>query len=81
MFEDCYEKAEIILRRATQGRENLLGCDHKTTFESAQLLGRALYHHIWYTEAEMTMRRALVWMEKRRALGLIRKRRDTTYWG
>ncbi|KAJ5692033.1 Tetratricopeptide-like helical [Penicillium macrosclerotiorum] len=69
--QDQYKEAEPLFRQALEGREKVLGLDHKDTLFSIYWLGRCLYQQGQYEEAEPLFRQALEGREK--VLGLDHK--------
>ncbi|KAI1846943.1 hypothetical protein JX265_014012 [Neoarthrinium moseri] len=66
-FQGKYEEAEVMNRRALDGREKALGADHPSTLTSVGNLALVLGDQGKYEEAEVMNRRALDGSEK--ALG------------
>jgi tetratricopeptide (TPR) repeat protein len=62
-----YDEAEIMHRRALEGREKVLGLGHRYTLLSLIMAGTVLYDNRKYDEAEVMYRRAVT--EAARALG------------
>lgn len=59
-----YQEAEEAFRQAVQGREKMLGKEHKATLNSIHLLGLTLHQQREHQEAEEVLRQAVQGREK-----------------
>jgi hypothetical protein len=64
MANERYDKAEALLRRLLNGREETLGLKHSDTLRTVELLAEVLSDKERYDEAEELCRRALISREE-----------------